>query len=61
MGGSFQQPHLVVTSTVIPPMSESCNQFQYGMMNFRPNSSMVSHKGNMPQDLSGAQQEISFM
>ena len=31
------------------------------MTNFRPNSSMVSHQGNMLQDLSGSQQEMSFM
>ena len=31
------------------------------MRNFRPNSSMASHQGSMPQDLSGSQQEISFM
>ena len=55
MGRLVQQPHPVVTSPVIPPMSEPRNQFRYGMANFRPNSSMVSHQENMPQDLSGYQ------
>ena len=61
MGALVQQSHLVVTSPVIPPTSEPRNQFQYGMTNFRPNSSTVSHQGNMPQDLSGSQQEMKFM
>ena len=61
MGALVQQSHLVVTSPVIPPTSEPRNQFQYGMTNFRPNSSIVSHQGNMPQDLSGSQQEMKFM
>ena len=56
-----QQPHPVITSPVIRPMSEPCNQFRYGMTNFRPNSSMVSHQRSMPQDLSGCQEEMSFM
>ena len=51
MGVLVQSPHPVVTSPVIPPMLEPHNQFQYFMTNFRPNSSMVSHQGNMPQDL----------
>ena len=55
MGRLVQQPHPVVTSPVIPPMSEPRNQFRYGMTNFRSNSSMVSHQENMPQDLSGYQ------
>ena len=42
MGALVQQPHLVVTSPVIPPMSEPRNQFRYGITNFRTNSSMVS-------------------
>ena len=54
MGASFQQPHPVVMSPVIPPMFELRNQFRYGMTNFRSNSSIVSHQGNMPQDLSGS-------
>ena len=56
MGALVQQSHLVVTSTVIPPMSEPRNQFRYDITNFRPNSSMVSHQRNMPQDLSGSQE-----
>ena len=51
MGALVQQPHPVVTSPVITP----------GMTNFRPNSSMASHQGNMRQDLKGSQQEMSFM
>ena len=42
-------------------MSELRNQFRYGMSNFRPNSSIVSHQGGIPQLLSGSQQEMSFM
>ena len=42
-------------------MSEPRNQFRYGMSNFRPNSSIVSHQGGIPQLLSGSQQEMSFM
>ena len=60
MGALVQQPHPVVTSPVIAPMSDPRNQFRYGMTNFRPNSIMVSHQENMPQDLSGSQQERSF-
>ena len=56
-----EQPHPLITSSVIHPMSEPRVQFQYGMTNFRPNLSMVSHQGSMPQDLSGFQQEMSFM
>ena len=56
-----QQPHLVIMSPIIGPISESYNQFRYGMTNFRPNSSMLSHQGSMPQDLSGSQQEMVFM
>ena len=54
MGALFQQPLPVVMSPVIPPMFELCNQSRYGMTNFRPNSSIVSHERNMPQDLSGS-------
>ena len=61
MGVLVQQPHPVVTSPVIPTMSKPRNQFRHGMTNFRPNSSMVSHQGNMPQDLSRSQKEMSFM
>ena len=61
MGPLVQQPHSVVTSPFIPPMSEPRNLFRHGMTNFRPNSNMVYHQGNMPQDLSGSQQEVSFM
>ena len=60
MGALVQQPHPAVTSPVIPPMSEAREQFLYNMTNFKPNSSMVSHQGNMPQDLSGSQQEKLF-
>ena len=60
MGPLVQQRHFVVTSPVIPPMSELRNLFQHGMTNFRPNSNMV-YQGKMPQDLSGSQQEVSFM
>ena len=60
MAASVQHLLLLVTSLVIP-MSEPRNQFRYGMTNFRPNSSMVVHQGNMPQDLSGSEQEMSFM
>ena len=56
-----QQPHPVITSPAIRPMSEPRNQFRYGMTNFRPNSSMVSHQGSPPQDLSGSQQKMLFM
>ena len=42
-------------------MSEPRNQFRYGITNFSPNSSMVSHQGNMRQDLSGSEQEMSFV
>ena len=55
MSASVQQPHPLVTSPVIPHISESRNQFQYGMTNFRPNSCMMSNQGNR------SQQEISFM
>ena len=58
MGALAQKPQPVVTSPIIPPMSEPRNQFQCSMTNFRPNSSMVSHQGNMPRDLSGSQQEL---
>ena len=61
MGALAQQPHPVVRSSVILPMSEPRNQFRYGMTNFRTNSSMVSHQGIMQQDLSGSQQEMPFM
>ena len=61
MNALVQQPHPVVTSPVIPPMSEPRNRFLYGMMNLRPNSSMVSYQENMPQDLSVLQQEMSFI
>ena len=56
-----QQPHPVVLSPVITPMSEPGNKFWYGMMGFRPNSSMVSYQGSMQQKLSGSQQKMSFM
>ena len=58
MGALVQQPHSVVMFPVIPLISEPRNQFRYGMTNFRPNSSMVFHKRNMSQDLSGSQQEM---
>ena len=61
MAALVQQPHSVITSSVIRFMSEPRNQFQYGMTSFRPNSSIVSHQGGMPQYLSGSQQEMSFM
>ena len=61
MAALAQQPHPVIASPVIRPMSEPRNQFRYGMTNLRPNSSMVSHQGSTPQDLSGSQQEMSFM
>ena len=35
MNALVQQPHPVVTSPVIPPMSEPRNRFLYGMMNFK--------------------------
>ena len=53
-----QKSHSVITSPAILPMSEPRNQFRYGMTNFRPNSSMMSHQRSMLQDLSGSQQEI---
>ena len=52
MAALVQQPHPVITSPVIHPMSKPRNQFRYGMTNFRPNSSIVSHQGSMPQGLS---------
>ena len=52
-----QHLHPVVTSPVIPPMSEYRNQFRYGMTNFRPYLSMVFHQGYTPQDLGGYQQD----
>ena len=55
MAALVQQAHPVTTLPVICPMPEPHNQF------LRPNSSMVSHQGSMPQDLSGCQQEMSFM
>ena len=61
IGALVQQPYPVVTSPFIPPMSESRNQLRYGLTNFRPNSSMVSHQGDMAQDLSESEQEMSFM
>ena len=61
MGPLVQQPHPVVTSPIIPPMSKPRIQFRYGMTNFRPNSSMAFYQGNMPQDFSGFQQEMSFI
>ena len=61
MAALVQQAHPVTTLPVIRPMSEPHDQFQYGMTILRPNSSMVSQQGSMPQDLSGCQQEISFM
>ena len=56
-----QQSHLIVTSPVILPMSEPRSQFRYGMENFRPNSSMLFHQGNIPHNLRRSQQEMSFM
>ena len=50
-----QQSYTVVTSPVIPPMSEPRSQFPYGMKNFRPNSSMVPHQGNLSEYLNIAQ------
>ena len=61
MAALDQQAHPVTTLPVIRPMSEPHNQFQYGMTILRPNSSMVSHQESMLQDLSGCQQEMSFM
>ena len=61
MAALAQQPHPLITPPVIRPMSEPRNQFRYGMTNFRPNSSLVSHQRNMPQDLGGSQQELPFM
>ena len=61
MGPLVQQPHPVVTSPIIPPISKPRIQFRYGMTNFRPNSSMAFYQGNMPQDFSGFQQEMSFI
>ena len=61
IGASVEQSHPAVTSPVIPPISKPRNRFRYGMTNFRPNSSMVSHQGNMPQDLSGSQMDKLFM
>ena len=55
MGALVQQPHPVVTSPVISPMSEPRKQFWYGMTNIGPCSSLVSHEGCIPQDLSGSQ------
>ena len=42
-------------------MSEPHNQFRCGMKNFRPNLSMMCHQGNILQDLSGSQHEMSYM
>ena len=61
MAALVQQPHPVITPPVIRPMSETRNQFRYGMTNFRPNSNMVSHQGSMLQDLSRSQLEMLFM
>ena len=61
MAALVQQPHPVITPPVIRPMSETRNQFRYGMTNFRPNSNMVSYQKSIPQDLSGCQEEMSFM
>ena len=52
MAALVQQPHHVIMSLVIRPMAAPRNQFRYGMTNFRANSSMLSHQGSMPQDLS---------
>ena len=52
MAALVQQPHHVIMSPVIRPMAAPRNQFRYGMTNFRANSSMLSHQGSMPQDLS---------
>ena len=61
MAALVQQPHPAITAPVIRPMSEPRNQFRYGMSSFRPNSSIVPHQESMRQDLSGSQQEMSFM
>ena len=61
IGASVGQSYPTVTSPVISPISKPRNRFRYGMTNFRPNSSMVSHQGNMPQDLSGSQKDMMFM
>ena len=45
MAALVQQPHPVITSPVIRPMSEPHNQFRYRMTNFGPNSIMMSHQG----------------
>ena len=42
-------------------MSEAHDQFRCGMTNFRPNISMMCHQENILQDLSGSQQEMSYM
>ena len=55
MAALVQQARPVTTLPVIRPMSEPRSQF------LRPNSSMVSHQETMLQDLSGCQQEMSFM
>ena len=52
MAALVQQPHPVITPPIICPMSKPRNQFRYDMTNFRPNSSIVSHQGSMPQGLS---------
>ena len=61
MAALVQQPHPVITPPIICPMSKPRNQFRYDMTNFRPNSSIVSHQGSVPQYLSGYEQEMSFM
>ena len=61
MATLVQQPHPVIMSQVIRLMSELAISFDNDMTNFRPNSSMVFHQGSMPRDLSGSQQEMSFM
>ena len=61
MAALVQQPHPVITSPIIRLMSEPRSQFRYGMTNFRPNLSIVSHQGSVLQDLSRSQQEMSFI
>ena len=61
IGALVQQPHPVVMTSVIPLMFQPGNKFRYGMMGFRPNSSMVSHQGSMQQELSGSRRKMSFM
>ena len=61
MAALVQQPHPVITSPAIHPMSEPGKQIRYSMTNVRPNSSMVSHQGSIPQDSGGSQQEMSFI